>query len=195
MKKFISLVLKVLGWYDIRPIVKRGSTRMAIIFAEQGFVIKVPIVSPLKALVKIWEYRYHPKMCLILFKWDETVPGSIKYWLFKGIADNWREYLFYQTHRRWRFLFPTNFSFLGLFNITPIGEEIPDNLRLWASLPTSAHLALRLDGHHFTKNENFCHYEGCIRIRDYGSRNTQKIIRRHFEVLNTLPSLNELAEW
>ncbi len=118
---------------------------------------------------------------------DSEVVLTAQFFLFGALLNNWREYLFYLQNSEEPFLFPCYFSFFGLFNVTPLGDEIADEIDLWAVIyDLTAGEAIK-DGHHFTENKNFCFYEGHIRMRDYGSKRTQEIITKYWAEFNSLP--------
>jgi hypothetical protein len=171
----------------LTPVVRKGQTRTVWVFPQLGFAIKFPVFFFRFFFKTLWierEWKYLKEWLM----WEDCVWHSARFYLLKGLLDNWREFLFFVWHRDEPFLFPTYFSFFGLFNITPLGEEIPEEVDLWHFIyKATGGQALR-DSHHFTENANFCFYEGHIRIRDYGAKRTQGIITEFREKFNSLPS-------
>ncbi len=99
---------------------------------------------------------------------------------FGGIADNWRERRYYKScDSSFRpLLQPTYLSLLGLVNVQRLGNPSKD-LSVCETLcriiwPDAAH-----DGHHWDTPSNFDVSSGELKVLDYGSVETQKIINKH----------------
>ena len=99
---------------------------------------------------------------------------------FRGIADNWRERIFYQDanifHRL--LLQATYFSFFGLFNIQRYGKpaDRKDAHAIYRSFYLVAGQGLVEDSHHWTNAGNFHLASDGPKLLDYGSPETQKIV-------------------
>ncbi len=102
---------------------------------------------------------------------------------FHGITNNWLEFYFYLKTKH-LFLQPTFFSFFGICNIQLYGEPCcMEQGNFWEQLygmtscfPKDLGSALSRDGHHWEFQSNFCKAGEKLRIVDYGSKATQKLI-------------------
>lgn len=120
------------------------------------------------------------------FSGTEETTGSPRRLLAKGLRDNWEEFWFY-----WRFrhsvLQPTYFSLFGLVNIQKWGEILDEEefeqKRIWGQMLDLTNKETRSDGHHFTNPANFCLENQHLRMVDYGSPATRKILRKWADVL------------
>lgn len=168
---------KVVEWCVIR----KGSNRIALDLVRFGFVVKLPIVHGILFLKSLLSFR---GMATTSFRRWACYPmdgggfWGLKRILFKGIADNWREFQFslISTHP---FAQPTLFSFFGLLNIQKRGD-VPV-MDYWKFRRELEHLVgqelFYLDSHHMASMDNFCVHKGRLRMVDYGSPNTRTVIR------------------
>lgn len=182
----VNLLIKILTWLGDRPPeIRKGSTRVVWVFPRLCFAIKFPLIH-LKRLLR--EYYMRDPAELLQWFQDYSVECMLtpKWYLFKGLRDNWMEFVFFVRHWRTPFLFPTYFSFFGLFNITPFGEEVPEDDKYWSRMLDVTDEDVLNDNHHFSEDRNFCFYKGRWRMRDYGSRVTRELIVRHLKAFNLL---------
>lgn len=160
--------------------IKKGSRRIVFIFPSLGFVIKIPKILLFRVLqhitIDIW--GGHKKYLKKWFKYSVDTWGGFKNLAYKGIHDNWHEYKFYSSNHN-TFLQPTYFSLYGLLNIQKYGKQIKMNGQIL--LPYFMNLTENeawKDNHHFFASKNFCFDGSNIKILDYGSKKTQKIISK-----------------
>lgn len=172
--------------------VRRGANRIVFLFLLFGFVIKLPRIRVKSFIAETcrimkqrqWEYLWKIRTAPV----DRHF--SFKWYLFKGVVENWREYKFYISTRH-VFLWKTTFSFFGFINIQPLGEQ-PKYTRteIWEILCSIAGNDLFVDCHHFNNANNFCTKNGKLRILDYSSKDVQMIIVKYgdkFANLNGSP--------
>jgi hypothetical protein len=89
-------------------------------------------------------------------------------------VENWNEHNFYQENKH-PLLQPTLFS-MGLVNIQTRGQPLKyDSGKFRECLHRATNGAVAADGHHFDNINNFCFWNG-LKMVDYGSPNTQRII-------------------
>lgn len=172
----------------LKPIVKRGTTRVVWVFPQFGFAIKFPVFFFKNFFKSLWHFRRKWKYLYKFFTYESEVHHSARFCMFKGLLDNWREFIFFISNSKQPFLLPTYFSFFGIFTVSAVGKEIPDEIRLYSFIYNATDGDSGKDGHHFAENNNFCFFKGYIRMRDYGSKRTQEIIAKHWENLNSLPT-------
>ncbi len=176
-------LFKLLVWLGVLPFpeFRHGTGRMVWVFP--WFAVKFPRVELKKFCWLLWKHRNKQTLFkTILTSSNPSFPYSFYYLVSKGYLDNWREFIYFLKNRKSRFLFPTYFSFFGMFNITPIGEENKKVL-LWKFKGYVTNLD-KHDLHHFAYPENFSKYKGRICMWDYGTHETQKIISEHHEAFN-----------
>lgn len=161
--------------------VRKGSCRIVIDFIQLGFVVKLPIVhfvmlaqslrafARRKALIRFSRW--------VAFPLDNNGFWGLKRLLFKGIADNWREFYF-SIRERHPLVQPTYFSLLGLINVQrrgdPLSTEYREFRRQLEQLAGTEQFYS--DSHHLASMDNFVQVDGRIRMVDYGSGKTRKVI-------------------
>jgi hypothetical protein len=176
-------------------VLKKGRDRIAFIFPPLGLVVKLPRIRLFIAVKELLKssgqcffgsqpeyYRVHLWLFLIRKIDARGAFVGFKSLLFGGLADNWNEFIFFVRTRN-KFLQPTYFSFLGLINLQKYGEPTGLNYRsLWHQIiDLIGPKDCRDDAHHFSSPANFCLQRGKLRILDYGSRATQKIVAKYGE--------------
>lgn len=183
-------------------VVKKGSSRRVYLIPSLGIAIKDPMIMLwpfLKSFYEIFlrDFSKNPKLAQVylklLFRMNNiNSPFSGGWYLFRGIVENWMEFLFFIKNRNNTFLMPVYFSFFGFINICPLGKEFENGLgfenakKLWAELYTVTNGDILRDGHHFENTGNFCIYKGKLKMCDYGGIRVRQIITRHILVLNEL---------
>lgn len=178
-------LFKLLVWLGVLPFpeFRHGTGRMVWVFP--WFAVKFPRVELKKFWWLLWKHRTNRTWVrIILRSKNPSFPYSFYHLVSKGYLDNWGEFVYFLKNRNSQFLFPTCFSFFGMFNVTPIGEENKKVLLWKFKKYISDEDSLKHDWHHFAVPQNFCKYRGRVCIWDYGSLGTQKIISKHHEALN-----------
>lgn len=171
--------------------IKKGTSRIVWLIPSMGLAIKFPIVRLKLFFLSFFHCLKKPDERLRFFlTYAVDIPYGARWYVLKGFSDNWREFVFFLKHREGDFLLPTFFSFFGLFNISPLVsglDEKPElERKLWSKLLDITDHEVLKDGHHFSEGKNFCYYKKRLRMSDYGSAVTQKIILKHLDALNQL---------
>lgn len=174
-------------WLEI----KQGSSRIVVIITPCGVAVKFPIIRIGMVGTQIWHHLQRPrhwKHGLSKFLAGEIdLPFSMSWCLFKNIAANWQEYQFYRNTRN-IFLWPTNFSLLGLVNFQRYGPSTSlTSADLYKMLYKIAGDDLYRDSHCFASARNFCvTAKGELRLTDYASEGSQTVVLKHGEIFATL---------
>ena len=173
---------------------KKGNNRIVFVFPRLKFVIKFPIINIFNTLrilvgyVKVGNWGFFKKE----FEYNVETYHSVKYYLFRGIHANWKEFVFYQkTHNP--FLQQTFFSFFGFVNIQKCDEVCTlKEVDMWVQLYRITSGYVFEDSHHFSNPNNFSFREGKLCIHDYGSMGSQRVISRYGLTIleNFNPSFN-----
>jgi hypothetical protein len=156
--------------------IKRGNDRLVVLLPALCLAIKFPRIYWRNfwgtfvecGFSASWWYKE-------LFKWSAVVTdGTMKHWLFRGIMNNWLEFIFYWQTKH-EFLVPTYFSFFGLCNIQKLGispkiEERDFYVQMVIITQDEAH------GHHFCNPANFSYKDGKLQMLDYGDHRVQKVV-------------------
>lgn len=169
-------------WLARQCFVRIGSNRVVVEFVSFGLVLKFPIIHLVLLYHSIRGF-FRGTACVSFFHWciypmDSEGFLGFRRLVFKGAADNWREYWFYLAEQH-PFAQPTYFSLFGLMNIQLRGDPIlieRKEFRRQLELFIGEQV-LYSDPHHFASIGNFCVSGGKLRILDYGSLKTQRIIR------------------
>jgi hypothetical protein len=74
--------------------IRYGHYRFVLVF--KNFVIKFPRIRLWSALKTGWREIHRKRLRWHLRKWTYRHMGTIPWCLYKGIVDNWLEYLFYR---------------------------------------------------------------------------------------------------
>jgi hypothetical protein len=171
--------------------IRKGKDRIVIILPLLGIVIKFPIVHFFLAVIAFFHRVPKGKKWEYLKKYI-SLPIEYTYgfrWLlFTGISANWNEFWFWWKTRN-SFLQPTYFSLFGLLNIQQYDQPcqlLEDDL--WCQLYELTNSKVFDDSHHFTNPRNFCFSRGKLRMLDYGSRLSQRVVEKYgekiFELFN-----------
>ena len=163
---------------------QKGTTRFVIAFPSFGFVIKLPIIHLILFYHTVKEtWRFGGKMILCMWKINITSPQSLKSHLFGGFYANWMEFQFWSMSKH-PLLYPTWFSFFGLFNIQKHGKPLSGKLQLVDQVITKlTHGASRDCGHGFETPINYTEFNGCLRMIDYGSPKLWPVILTYGELI------------
>jgi len=156
---------------------RKGRSRIVLVFPSLGIAIKIPFIHFISGIhfLLLMAREGH-----LRWEWNRSMESmeSSKELLFKGIADNWREYWFFIKSRN-PFLLPSYFSFFGLFNIQQVGQVCTtESSVLWRQLVELTAGATSKSSHHFVNPENFCFVGKKLRILDYGSPRVQQVISK-----------------
>lgn len=161
--------------------VKKGSDRIVFTFPKQGFVVKVARIKVFSAVYFLFLelFQRNWKSLRMRLRHPMRMPHSIPGAVLRGLSANWKEFTFY-TKTRDEILQPTYFSFFGFFNIAkyddPCGKESDPYRQLNKILGIDA---LARDQHHFGNPKNFCIVQGKLKMLDYGSKETQVILKKY----------------
>lgn len=159
-----------------------GSNRVVVDLIKLGFVVKLPIVRGIllaqSLYVLLKKSSFIPFWRWVCYPMDSCGLCGIKRLAFKGFADNWREFAFSRFERH-PFAQTTYFSLFGLVNVQkrgdPLGMDYWDFRRQVERL--IGQKLFYSDPHHFASMQNFCLHDGRLRMVDYGSPKTRKVIR------------------
>ena len=166
--------------------VRKGNTRIVIAFPKMGFVIKIAkicIFGPLKWFIQdIIHSRGSWKRATLTWRLMgvENRIGP-KFPIVGGIMANWHE------RKKWRltkhkFLCPTFFTFLGLFNIQKFEKPLePDGLHIGALMSRITNCDSQRCGHGFENAENYCNKDGHLQMIDYGDSRQWPVIEKYAE--------------
>ena len=156
---------------------RKGHHRFAFVFPRLGIAIKLPFVRLLAVICDITNRIIRDQLWSMLREVTYSVDQvGYKNCLLGGIFANWREFLFYRKTRN-SLLQPTYFSFLGLLNIQKSGKPcLLQAVDLWCQLYELTNAKVFDSSHHFANPDNFCFDRGGLKMVDYGSNRTHRVI-------------------
>lgn len=155
---------------------KKGQTRIVIILG--GLVIKFPRID-IYYFFKTLHYWFKKGEILKNIRTTTYDKVEVKYYLLKGITNNWSEFLFYQKTKH-PFLMPTFFSLFGLLNIQKAGPILQmDGRPFFNAIDKIINKGSWKGGHTFSNPENFCWTNNHLKIVDYGDTQVQSVIKKH----------------
>ncbi len=151
-----------------------GGNRVVVVLAGVAFKFpRIRLAGAWDTLKSHWRHKSFGRE----FEYTVYQVFSLKWLLFKGVVDNWKEYRFYRETRH-PFLQPTYISLLGLVNIQKAGQPLgAAGKDIWHQFFELTDGAVVSDGHHFENPDNFSLTEDGLRILDYGGRDTQNLVR------------------
>lgn len=169
----------------------RGSRRIVLALPNYGIAVKFPLLRTkniwdfwMGDVVGMYKEMYasaHPEARAL---YREAVWLGFKRCMYQcffgGLADNWRErhYYKYCDASLRPLLQPTYLSLIGLVNLQRLGTPSNDEAVCRRTCRVIRPDAPR-DGHHWDMPTNFDVSAGCLKMLDYGSTATQKIINKH----------------
>ncbi|MFC1622445.1 hypothetical protein ACFL1Y_00405 [Patescibacteria group bacterium] len=156
--------------------IKEGKNRKVIIV--NGLAIKFAKIKIKKCILQIKKAIEHKNIKFVLrLPYSDIRFNNPRKSLFKGIMDNFSEFLFF-IKKRYSILAPTYFSFFSLVNIQKAGKKISINKEVFR-----VEIEEKLGSGNFYKNphtfrnkNNFCILNNQIKIHDYADKKTQKVL-------------------
>ena len=159
----------------------KGNWRYVVTIPTLGIAIKFGRISLIGAICDTCKVLSSKNRGLRRIFFIGAKTEQIKFLpdlLFGGIKRNWSEFCFYLCVRH-KFCQPTYFSLFGLINIQKYGSHCPvSDFISWEALWSICKDEIIADHHHFRNADNFTISGGTIKIFDYSSRYTQKIIKK-----------------
>lgn len=173
-----------------------GDSRVVVAIPQAGVVLKFPRVH-VRNLGRLFasEFKGRPfrvglkKNLVSLFKYDVDTLWAPKRLLFKGFADNWREWRFSQEFNHP--VLARTHLFMGGVNVQAYAAPLPFQVEetfegvmefVRRFLPILGNKIAR-DGHHFENHENFGVIDGHFVVVDYAGHKVQSILREHADDL------------
>jgi len=165
-----------------------GTSRIVLIF--KTFIIKFPIIRLRKAIKLALRSFAKNQLGHTLRRGNYQMFGTIQFFLFRGIFENWIELIFYKkTHLK--LLLPTHYSFFGLFNIMEKGNKVKmDDIDFWAQLYYFTDGKVFVSAHTFHNLNNFCVKDGKLKIADYGARKIHPVLKKYGDKIYNEFNLN-----
>jgi len=162
--------------------IRKGTNRIVII--SIGSVVKFPRFYVRHFFIDFFKFlKYGPKQA-----WKLMTYGLETYWgftwsFFKGIVDNWLEFVFYQTYKL-PITVPTYFSLFGLVNFQATGEKLEmKGVDLWVQMVKLTKGECWANAHHFAEPENYQIINGKIAMVDYGDFRTFRVLLKYWRVI------------
>lgn len=155
-----------------------GKSRTVFVF--RTIVVKFPAIYFQLAFKEMMENLKRGTLLWHIREYNYEQYGTVHQYLFNGIISNWLEFVFYQKNKHYQLLAPTYFSFFGMINIQKYYEPIViDYTDLWCQLVELVGGIVWEDSHAFSNPENFGTIRGKLKILDYGSRGTHKVLKEY----------------
>lgn len=172
--------------------IKKGTWRIAILIPKLNIAIKLPRIylktAYKMALSRIKYKGFSRLMWKEIFEFGVYSPETILARLFKGIAENFGEFVFYLSTRH-VFLLPTYFSVFGLINVQKLAIEPKINDRdLLYQMATLTYD--KANGHHYRNPANFSYQNGKLQILDYGDPRVQRVVKEFGKILQEKFDIN-----
>lgn len=164
--------------------IKHGYSRSVLIF--KNYVIKFPRIYLKNAFNRAKEEKRRKRLWWHLNRWTYMHYLSIHRYLFKGIIDNWLEYVFFIKSRH-VIIVPTYFSFFGLFNIQARAHEFDGKKfrqKCWGVLGEITDWEVFNASHEFSSVSNYGIYNRRLRLFDYGNKRAQVVIVKYSKELS-----------
>jgi|GEM_PF-1392940 len=177
-----------------RSYVAKGRHRVVLVIPSLGIVVKFPRFRK-RFLIEFWRDTIRAKsLGPFVGRWSVTKRKNWG-WMFRdlkraliltfmGMEANWGERSYYKHCSMYSRLLlqPTYLSFLGVINIQEFAEPAPIDESYTIYFAAEAIVGgegMRPDGHHWSNARNFHLANGRLRVIDYGSAETQRILDEH----------------
>lgn len=160
---------------------EKGEDRFVVVFPSLKVALKFPRIHLFTGVMSLYRHVKRGNWNDLVFAWQMSIDVPMlgyKRLLFRGLVVNWREFVFYRRAQH-PFLQPTYVSFFGLMNVQRADEMlVADKKLFWRQMREITNDRVYDDPHHFENPDNFCLNEGTLRILDYGSLRTYKVVIR-----------------
>ncbi|MEF8847286.1 MAG: hypothetical protein V5A57_02580 [Candidatus Paceibacterota bacterium] len=164
---------------------KKGNKRYVVVIGT-WIAIKFPKIQFLTALRILWSTTKIGRPLMHFKRYDYTMGGSIQNFLFAGLIENWKEFVYWKRfHFSW--LAPTYFSLLGLITVQKAGKELKlENKRLlWTQIINLVGNQLyEADDHAFASVDNYVKINETVCLVDYGSFKNENLFTKQQQRLN-----------
>lgn len=183
---------------------KEGTSRIVVIVPKLGIVLKIARINLLKAIfliliafgfergfqfnkvikIKVWlrQRKYYFKHGIFGPTIRAPEP-SLSYFLFRGLACNLSEFIYYLRNRNNNFLIPTYFSIFGIVNIQSLQKDVcnsDDKVFQHLTKFTERNELFKHSPHTFAEQSNFCvDKEGKLCVLDYAAKGLQKMAKKY----------------
>ena len=155
-------------------IITQGLSRLVFIYGD--YAIKVPWINFVILIKCFLKYKNEG-----IFNEKTNLYGknkilAIPHYIFYVLSSNRREYLYFKKHKNEETLLPIIKAFMfGCIIIQPKGNVLTPSNPRWIKFLKKI-IKRGVNNVDLIKPENFCEFNGLIKMLDYGSNQTQEIL-------------------
>jgi|GEM_PF-2317575 len=163
-------------------IITQGLSRLVFIYGD--YAIKIPWINFVLLIKCFLKYKEEGAFRDKANRYGKNKLLAIPRYLFHVLSSNRREYLYFKKHKNEEVLLPIIKVFLfGYIIIQPKGNVFSPSNPRWIKFLKKI-IKKRIKQIDFLKPENFCEFNGLIKMLDYGNDQTQEILDlRGFEII------------
>ncbi len=158
-------------------IVTQGLSRLVFIYRDSA--IKIPWINFFLLIKCFLKYKDEGIFDEKANRYGENKILAIPRYIFYILSSNRREYLYFKKHKDEEALLPITKAYLfGYIIIQPKGNVLNSSNPRWGKFLKKI-IKRGIKNVDFFKPENFCEFNGLIKMLDYGSDQTQEILDSH----------------
>ena len=163
-------------------IVTQGLSRLVFIYGD--YAIEIPWINFVLLIKCFLKYKDEGIFNEKASRYGKNKIFAVPRYLFHIISSNRREYLYFKKHKNEDSLLPVIKAFLfGYIIIQPKGNVFNSSNPRWIKFLKKI-IKRGIKQIDFIKPENFCVFNGSIKMLDYGNDQTQEILDFHgFEII------------
>ncbi len=158
-------------------IITQGLSRL--VFIHGDYAIKIPWINFVLLIKCFLKYKDEGIFNEKANRYGKNKILSIPFYIFHILSSNRREYLYFKKHQEEETLLPVIKAFLfGYIIIQPRGNVFNSSNPRWVKFLKKI-IKREIKSIDFLKPENFCEFNGLIKMLDYGNDQTQEILDFH----------------
>jgi hypothetical protein len=163
-------------------IITQGLSRLVFIYGD--YAIKIPWINFVLLIRCFSKYKDGGIFNEKINRYGKNKLLAVLRCIFHVLSSNRREYLYFKKHKNEETLLPIIKAFLfGYIIIQPKGNVFSASNPRWIKFLKKI-IKKGIKEIDFLKPENFCEFNGLIKMLDYGNNQTQEILDLHgFEII------------
>ncbi|MDD3662535.1 MAG: hypothetical protein PHT84_01580 [Candidatus Pacebacteria bacterium] len=158
-------------------IITQGLSRLVFIYGD--YAIKIPWINFVLLIKCFLKYKNEGIFEKKASRYGNNKIMAIPCYIGHILSSNRREYLYFKKHQNEEALLPVIKTFLfGFIIIQPKGNVFTSSNPRWLKF-LKKNTSRGITDVDLTKPENFCEFNGLVRLLDYGNDQTQEILDCH----------------
>ena len=163
-------------------IITQGLSRLVFIYGD--YAIKIPWINFVILIKCFLKYKNEGIFNEKASHYGKNKILAIPRYIFYILSSNRREYVYFEKHKNEETLLPIIKVFLfGYIIVQPKGNVFKSSNPRWIKFLKKI-IKRGINNVDLIKPENFCEFNGFIKLLDYAAEDTQEILNLHgFEIM------------